>query len=99
MWLVCVYGVYVLGLGATCTLERGLAGVRAAGGGCPLWVPPAGSPVRFIYLAPVLLHPRLIEARRSGAERISGGLERVHTSEAQAEARASARLNRCSSSA
>jgi len=83
MRLVCVYaGVYVLGLGATCTLERGLAGVRAAGGGCPLWVPPAGSPVRFIYLAPVLLHPRLIEARRSGAERISGGLERVHTSEA-----------------
>ena len=68
--------------GATCTHERGLAGVRAAGGGCPLWVPPAGSPVRFIYLAPVLLHPQLIEARRSGAERISGGLERVHTSEA-----------------
>jgi hypothetical protein len=62
------------GLGATCTLERGLAGVRVAGGGCPLWVPPAGSPVRLIYLAPVLLHPQLIEARRSGAERISGGL-------------------------
>ena len=27
---------------------------------------------RFVYLAPVL-HPLLIEARRSGAERISGG--------------------------
>jgi hypothetical protein len=36
-------------------------------------VPPAGSPVRLIHLAPVL-HPPLIEARRSGAERISGGL-------------------------
>jgi len=34
---------------------------------------------RLIYLAPVLLHPRLIEARRSGAERISGGLEDVVT--------------------
>jgi hypothetical protein len=63
-----------VGLGATRTPEQGLAGVRAAGGGCPLWVPPAGSPVRLIYLAPVLLHPQLIEARRSGAERISGGL-------------------------
>ena len=33
----------------------------------------------MIYLAPVLLHPRLIEARRSGLERISGGLEDVVT--------------------
>jgi len=41
--------------------------------------PPAGSPQRLIYLAPVLLHPRLIEARRSCAERISGGLEDVVT--------------------
>ena len=41
---------------------------------CPFWVPPAGSPVRLIHLAPVL-HPPLIEARRSGAERISGGLQ------------------------
>ena len=42
----------------------------------PFWVPPAGSPVRLIHLAPVL-HPPLIEARRSGAERISGGLPSI----------------------
>jgi hypothetical protein len=61
------------GLGAARTLDRELD--QRAGGrwGCPFWVPPAGSPVRLIHLAPVL-HPLLIEARRSGAERISGGL-------------------------
>ena len=62
-----------MGLGAARTLDRELD--QRAGGrwGCPFWVPPAGSPVRLIHLAPVL-HPPLIEACRSGAERISGGL-------------------------
>ena len=67
------------GSGGGGPVGRGLGGGgghdKRAGGlwGCPFWVPPAGSPVQLIHLAPVL-HPPLIEARRSGAERISGGL-------------------------
>jgi hypothetical protein len=74
--LSAVYGVCVWGWEPPKRLIESSISVRAAGGGAPFWVPPAGSPVRLIHLAPVL-HPLLIEARRSGAERISGGLDAI----------------------
>ena len=54
------------------TLDRELD-QRAGGrwGWCPFRVPPAGSPVRLIHLAPVL-HPLLIEARRRPGAAPSG---------------------------
>jgi hypothetical protein len=78
--LSAVYSVCVWGWEPPAGLIESSISVRAAGGGAPFWVPPAGSPVRLIHLAPVI-HPPLIEARRSGAERISGGLGPTHARE------------------